>query len=455
MKRFAVFLWIMLFCLFFVGEASSRQVLVKKIHPVILIHGINDTAANWESRDAGPTIFHYMIDDGYEMYYVTTFGYRVDQRTDDLTDDVQDDQQSDSLGDVSTVANFLSKEIDFLYEQSGGVKIDIVAHSLGGLVTREYLRLYSKDQKIGKFIDIATPHSGSSIIGVYASLPKEMQSGVTNALDFVESQFGYGAPDPNSIAAQQLVPNSQFLQTLNSNANPSDVQYWMLYGDIQMQVKVELFWFEVYSYPLAAGDLVVSRENASTIPNLGSFGGPNPVNYHIIGFQSPTNLALVANLVLDGVDFDVRVDGPLNGFIPYWHNGLLRNPDLNLKVLSILNDGYVPPVNSITATSPPPITFGTSSTILLFDISGSMAEQDLTGISKLDAAKDAGARILDIIQAENAISSGAEVGVLSFSNGAWVDSSFSAIVDTSRSALENLYANGGTGMPDGLRLAID
>ncbi|MDD2920800.1 MAG: FHA domain-containing protein [Anaerolineales bacterium] len=114
------------------------------------------------------------------------------------------------------------------------------------------------------------------------------------------------------------------------------------------------------------------------------------------------------------------------------------------------------PVAQYAVTETPSQTAsGTSSTALLFDISGSMDEQDLSGVTKLDSAKGAGARILDIIQAENSASQGAEVGILSFSDGAWVDSPLSADVNSARAALVNLSARNGTGMSDGLRLAID
>ncbi len=119
-----------------------------------------------------------------------------------------------------------------------------------------------------------------------------------------------------------------------------------------------------------------------------------------------------------------------------------------------------PPVVPVITTTPsppgsPPREYSNSSTIMLFDISGSMNEEDVTDITKLDAAKGAGARILDIIEAENSASQGADVGILSFSYSAWVNSALSTDVGSARSALGGLYANGGTGMPDGLRLSID
>ncbi|MGC1374883.1 MAG: FHA domain-containing protein, partial [Anaerolineales bacterium] len=122
---------------------------------------------------------------------------------------------------------------------------------------------------------------------------------------------------------------------------------------------------------------------------------------------------------------------------------------------------YVPPGVTITPINPAPITpippgpYTNSSTVMLFDVSASMEEQDSSGSTKLDAAKGAGGRILDIIQAENSAGQGADMGILSFSDSAAVNFPLSTDVNAARSALDGLATIGRTGMPDGLRLAID
>ena len=63
--------------------------------------------------------------------------------------------------DVDSVAQQkLSLFIENVLEQSGSEKVDIIAHSMGGLVTKSYIKDFG-GSKIGKFIDIATPHLGS------------------------------------------------------------------------------------------------------------------------------------------------------------------------------------------------------------------------------------------------------------------------------------------------------
>ncbi|MBC8191756.1 MAG: FHA domain-containing protein [FCB group bacterium] len=104
-----------------------------------------------------------------------------------------------------------------------------------------------------------------------------------------------------------------------------------------------------------------------------------------------------------------------------------------------------------------PIFTGSSSTILVFDTSGSMEDQDLSGLTKLEAAVDAGENILEIITAEAqaGVSAGNQIGVVNFSEDAWVGSELTTDMATVRSALAYLYADGGTALPKGFETAIN
>ena len=62
--------------------------------------------------------------------------------------------------DLKQISVSLKQKIDEIKSQTGAEEVDIVAHSMGGLVTKEYLNNYN-DNKINKFIDIGTPHTGS------------------------------------------------------------------------------------------------------------------------------------------------------------------------------------------------------------------------------------------------------------------------------------------------------
>ncbi len=56
--------------------------------------------------------------------------------------------------------NNLDQEIFKIKIKTGADKVDVIAHSMGGLVVKDYINIYG-DENINKFIDIATPHLGS------------------------------------------------------------------------------------------------------------------------------------------------------------------------------------------------------------------------------------------------------------------------------------------------------
>ena len=110
-----------------------------------------------------------------------------------------------------------------------------------------------------------------------------------------------------------------------------------------------------------------------------------------------------------------------------------------------------------TSTSQPPVVSTSTSNVLVIDTSGSMNDVLPAGGVKLDAAKDAGRKLLDIIGAENeaGVSAKHEVAIVDFSDTAVVDMGFTANIDSAQNALSNLYTTGGTGMPKGLKAALD
>lgn len=62
--------------------------------------------------------------------------------------------------DINTSSDFLSSKIIEIKQQTGSKKVDIIAHSMGGLLLKKYLSTYG-GLSIGKFIDIGTPHFGA------------------------------------------------------------------------------------------------------------------------------------------------------------------------------------------------------------------------------------------------------------------------------------------------------
>lgn len=90
---------------------------------------------------------------------------------------------------ISYYADLLSKAVDTIKSCTGSSKVTIVAHSMGGLVAREYMRKKG-DGSVNKLIMTETPNYGSPL-----------------------------AKYESSNDAMLMIPGSTFLITLNSNKN--------------------------------------------------------------------------------------------------------------------------------------------------------------------------------------------------------------------------------------------
>jgi len=63
--------------------------------------------------------------------------------------------------DISLTADILDTKINQIKSQTGTAKVDIVAHSMGGLVARNYIADSNKAQNVRKLFTLGTPHLGS------------------------------------------------------------------------------------------------------------------------------------------------------------------------------------------------------------------------------------------------------------------------------------------------------
>jgi Mg-chelatase subunit ChlD len=96
-------------------------------------------------------------------------------------------------------------------------------------------------------------------------------------------------------------------------------------------------------------------------------------------------------------------------------------------------------------------------TVLVLDTSGSMNDQDASGTVKLDAAKAAAKNLLRMMASQNdaGLSTVNQAGIVEFYDSANVAMRPTTDMNAAINALDSLYATGGTGMPKGLRMALD
>jgi len=106
------------------------------LNPVLLIHGIDDTAQVFDAMRPR----------------LASAGFEVD-----AIDMVP------SNGDVSlaVLAGQIADRVEALSRRTGAPKVDLVAFSLGGIASRYYLQRLGGVERVQRFITLSTPHHGT------------------------------------------------------------------------------------------------------------------------------------------------------------------------------------------------------------------------------------------------------------------------------------------------------
>lgn len=136
-------------------------------------------------------------------------------------------------GDIPHFAEQLAQEVNDTLARCETDHVDLVAHSMGGLVARYYINSLGGDQYVGRLVTLGTPHNGT-VLGALSS-------------------FKSGA---------QMRPESQFLTRLAENDNRLEaVKVCSIYSDFDQIIIPE-------DSPILEGKNVINRK----IPDLGHAG---------------------------------------------------------------------------------------------------------------------------------------------------------------------------------------
>ena len=108
----------------------------------------------------------------------------------------------DWLLDLTNTAVLLNERVEQIKSDSGSQKINIVAHSMGGLLAKEYIRQYGKDD-LNKLVFIGTPHIGAPKAG------KIIIAGDKMGIPWLEEDRIEELGE-HSIAVHELLPNKAY-----------------------------------------------------------------------------------------------------------------------------------------------------------------------------------------------------------------------------------------------------
>ncbi|MGE0128697.1 MAG: esterase/lipase family protein [Blastocatellales bacterium] len=133
--------------------------------PVVLVHGLASNATTWAS---------YTKQDGY-LASTGLRGFAVgDGQAEGVMSTGDPSQPLKQTNTIAQNAEELARYVAGVKRATGAQMVDLVAHSMGGLISRYYIdRLMpdgGKDRDVGQLIMLGSPHGGSSCASLPASL---------------------------------------------------------------------------------------------------------------------------------------------------------------------------------------------------------------------------------------------------------------------------------------------
>jgi triacylglycerol esterase/lipase EstA (alpha/beta hydrolase family) len=160
--------------------------------PVVLVHG------TWENRyDNFAQLSPALGRDGY-CVFALDYG--------DTDDNLLSQPESiKGNGDIRRSAKELATFVDRVLAATGAAKVDIVGHSQGGMMPRQYLRFEGGASKVATLVSLGATHHGTTLLGI---------GSFADTLGLL----GLTPPILGAAAAQQVV-GSEFLTDLNAGGD--------------------------------------------------------------------------------------------------------------------------------------------------------------------------------------------------------------------------------------------
>ena len=254
---------------------------VVKRTPVIFLHGNNDTPYATACNPYGrvQAMAQYLADNGYAASELWGLGYQGDQC--DLAGDqtIRSSQAHTDAANVPDLRNFVHAVLRY----TGAKEVDIVAHSLGVTLAREWVRQDKAQRLVRRFVAIDGPNHG--IINCSPSPDNYWQ---------LPANGGF---TPSSAVCQELgSPNTPFLKRLNQAAENM--------GSTRVLVIRNVDTSFVY-FPLQDGYI-------APVPAIDSYGVPTD-------FSRSASLAKADELGLAG-------QGAYDPYLGTGHLGILNSP---------------------------------------------------------------------------------------------------------------------------------
>jgi len=169
-RRLATFVSAVAIC---ISAAALTPAASFAVDPILFVHGYSRTASDWK------TMIGRFEKDGWKKSQLSAYSYNTSQ------------------SNKTTAETIVKSEVEKLLSSTGASKVDIIAHSMGSLNTRWYIKFLGGESKVDDWVSLGGPNHGT---------------------DFAKFCF--------SVSCVEMRQNSTFLNELNAgDETPGTVNY--------------------------------------------------------------------------------------------------------------------------------------------------------------------------------------------------------------------------------------
>ncbi|UYZ20066.1 esterase/lipase family protein [Mesobacillus jeotgali] len=185
--------FVFLLSFFSTVEAAKRVPVASEKDPVVFVHGFTGSSSSFDNMK------QWLISQGWPSDYLYAIQY------------------SNTTGSSVDNAYELQSFVKNILRKTKASKVDIVAHSMGGLSTRYYVKYLEGAQKVDDVVTLGSPHHGtnSSYFGLWTEGAREMVPGSTflNELNSVDET-------PNGSDASAAIQYTSIYSSADTVINP-------------------------------------------------------------------------------------------------------------------------------------------------------------------------------------------------------------------------------------------
>ncbi len=177
--------------------------LIKLKYPVVLMHGFGMAGSFW--RDG------HMHEHAMHLRSYGIFAYAPNVPP---------------YNPVSVRASIWRLRINHVLEETGAKKINLIAHSMGGLDARFLISQFGYHDSIASLTTIATPHQGSSIASFLLEQPEKLREWLAEFANWMGKRVMQDVESDFLNTVTELTPDHLQKEFNPETPDHPEVKYW-------------------------------------------------------------------------------------------------------------------------------------------------------------------------------------------------------------------------------------